>query len=177
MEQPQSCPTGHSVCKKRARADDDIESLSWDLAGVNISPGVPPTTPVPTFLAPPTPKWESPFPHKVEQGASTAPALSPAGQEEPDAPWRDMGDGREPSVFDPIPFQPCFDTSYDTQMYIGLLFPFGCLDSEEEDGPSFALDFFELRDLLGAFVFRRSSKTRLTYFPSIIYVQEPLDMG
>jgi hypothetical protein len=24
--------------------------------------------------------------------------------------------------------------------------PSGCLDSEEEDGPGFALDFFELRD-------------------------------
>jgi hypothetical protein len=31
-------------------------------------------------------------------------------------------------------------------MYVGLPFPSGCLDSEEEDGPSFSLDFFELRD-------------------------------
>jgi hypothetical protein len=53
---------------------------------------------------------------------------------------------REPSVFNPIPFQPCFDTGYDTKMYAGLPFPSRCLDSEEEDGPSFALDFSGLRD-------------------------------
>jgi hypothetical protein len=35
---------------------------------------------------------------------------------------------------------------------------------------------FSILALLGAFVFRRSSKTRLTYFPSIIHVQEPSDM-
>jgi hypothetical protein len=56
------------------------------------------------------------------------------------------GNGREPSVFNPIPFQPRFDTSYDAQMYVGLLFPSGCLESEEQDGPSFALDFSRLRD-------------------------------
>jgi hypothetical protein len=31
-------------------------------------------------------------------------------------------------------------------MYVGLPFPSGCLDSEEEDGPNFALDFSGLRD-------------------------------
>jgi hypothetical protein len=49
-------------------------------------------------------------------------------------------------VFNPIPFQPCFDTGYDAQMYVGLPFPSGCLYSEEEDGPGFALDFSGLRD-------------------------------
>jgi hypothetical protein len=87
------------------------------------------------------------LPMRVEQGASAAPALPPASREEPDAPWRDMGgDGGEPSVFNPIPFQPRFDTSYDAQMYIGLQFPSGCLDSEEEDGPSFVLDLSRRRD-------------------------------
>jgi hypothetical protein len=31
-------------------------------------------------------------------------------------------------------------------MYVGLPFPSGCLDFEEEDGPSFGLDFFGLWD-------------------------------
>ena len=39
-------------------------------------------------------------------------------------------------MFNPIPFQSSFDTCYDAQMYAGLLFPSGCLDSKEEDGPS-----------------------------------------
>ena len=49
-------------------------------------------------------------------------------------------------MFNPIPFQPCFDTSSITRMYARLLFPSGCLDTEEEDDPSFALDFSGLRD-------------------------------
>jgi hypothetical protein len=69
------------------------------------------------------------------------------GQEEPVAPWRDMtGDGGEPSMFNPIPFEPSFDTSAITRMYARLPFPSGSLDSEEEDGLSFALDFSGLRD-------------------------------
>jgi hypothetical protein len=74
----------------------------------------------------------SPLPHNIEQGASAAPALPLMGQEELDAPWRDMGGDRgEPSMFNPIPFQPRFDTGYNAQMYVGLPFPSGCLDSEE----------------------------------------------
>jgi hypothetical protein len=108
--------------------DDDIESLSRDLASINISLGVP----APTFLAPPAPTGGSPLPHDIEQGASAAPALRLMGQEEPDAPWRDMGGDRgEPSMFNLIPFQPRFDTGYNAQMYVGLPFPSGCLDSEE----------------------------------------------
>jgi hypothetical protein len=57
-----------------------------------------------------------------------------------------MGDGGEPSVFNPSPFQQNFDTSYDAQLYDELSFPSGCLDSEEEDGLGFALDFSKLRD-------------------------------
>jgi hypothetical protein len=49
-------------------------------------------------------------------------------------------------VFNPIPFWPSFDASSVTGLYVGLPFPSGCLDSEEEDGPSFGLDFSELRD-------------------------------
>jgi hypothetical protein len=56
------------------------------------------------------------------------------------------GVGGEPSVFNPIPFQPSFNTSSVTRMYDGLPFPSRCLDSEEEDGPSFALDYSRLRD-------------------------------
>jgi hypothetical protein len=41
----------------------------------------------------------------------------------------------EPSLFNPILFQPSFDTSAFTSMYADLLFLSGCLDSEEEDGP------------------------------------------
>ena len=61
-------------------------------------------------------------------------------------PGETWGDGGEPSVFNPIPFQPCFDTDYDAQMYVGLPFPSRCVESKEEDGPGFALDFFRLRD-------------------------------
>ena len=90
---------------------------------------------------------ETPVPHVVERAVLAAPALPPAGREELDAPWRNMAwVGGEPSVFNPIPFQPSFDTSSITRMYTGLPFPSGCLDSEEEDRLSFALDFSWLRD-------------------------------
>lgn len=49
-------------------------------------------------------------------------------------------------MFNPIPFRPSFDTSSVTRLYVGLPFPSGCLDFEEEDGPGFGLDFFGLRD-------------------------------
>jgi hypothetical protein len=49
-------------------------------------------------------------------------------------------------MFNPIPFEPSFDTSFVTRMYAGLPFPSGCLDSKEEDGLSFDLDFSGLRD-------------------------------
>jgi hypothetical protein len=136
-------PRGTLCAEDATGNDDSIESLSRDLASVNISP----RAPAPTFLAPPAPMGESPFPHGVEQGVSAAPALPPTGREEPDAPWRDMvGEEGEPSMFNPIPFQPCYDTSYDAQMYAGLPFPSRCLDSKEEDGPNYALDFSGLRD-------------------------------
>jgi hypothetical protein len=126
---------------------DDMDSLSRDLANVSIAPEALPATPAPTHLAPSPPVWGTPVPHAVEQVVPAAPVLPPAGQEEPVAPWRDMtGAGGEPSVFNPIPFAPSFDTSSVSSMYVGLSFPSGCLDSEEEDGPSFALDLSELRD-------------------------------
>jgi hypothetical protein len=85
--------------------------------------------------------------HIVERAVSAAPALPPAGREEPEVPWRDVaGVEGEPFVCNPIPFELSFDTSSITRMYVGLPFPLGCLDSEEEDGPSFALDFSGLRD-------------------------------
>jgi hypothetical protein len=49
-------------------------------------------------------------------------------------------------VFNPIPFQPSFDTSALTSMYAGLPFPSGCLDFKEEDGPGLGLDFSGLCD-------------------------------
>jgi hypothetical protein len=49
-------------------------------------------------------------------------------------------------MFNPIPFQPSFDTRSITGLYAGLPFPSGCLDSEEEDDLSFGLDFSGLRD-------------------------------
>lgn len=98
---------------------------------------------MPTFLAPSAPTWGSP----LEQGASVVPTHPLAGREEPGAPWKDMGgDEGEPSLFNLIPFQPRFDTGYDAQKYVGLPFPSECLDSEEEDGTGFALDFHMLRD-------------------------------
>jgi hypothetical protein len=125
--------------------DDGIESLSRDLDSVNISPRAPPAAP--TFLAPPPPTGETPVPHGVEQTVSATRALPPTGREEPDTHWRDMEGAREePSVFNPIPLQPSFDTSSVTWMYVGLPFPSGCLDSEEENDPSFALDFSRLWD-------------------------------
>jgi hypothetical protein len=85
--------------------------------------------------------WETPVPHFVERVVPAAPVLPLADQEEPVAPWRDLVRvGGEPPVFNPIPFEPSFDTSSVTRMYAGFPFPSGCLDSEEEDGPSFALD-------------------------------------
>jgi hypothetical protein len=48
-------------------------------------------------------------------------------------------------VFNPIPFQPSFETSAFANMYVDLPFPSGCIDSEEEDGPSPDLDFSRLR--------------------------------
>jgi hypothetical protein len=140
--QATSCTRGSTAM------DDGIESLSRDLASVNISPRAPPAAPAPTFLAPPPPMCDKLVPHVIERAVSATLALPPAGREEPNAPWRDMAeDGGEPSVFNPIPFQPSFDTSFVTRMYVRLPFPSGCLDSEEEDGPSFTLDFSRLRDL------------------------------
>jgi hypothetical protein len=49
-------------------------------------------------------------------------------------------------VFNPIPFQPSFDTSSITRLYVRLPFPSGCLDSKEEDGLGFGLDFSGLQD-------------------------------
>jgi hypothetical protein len=49
-------------------------------------------------------------------------------------------------VFNPIPFQPSFDTSSLSVLYVGLPFPSGCLDSEEEDCSVIGLDFSRLRD-------------------------------
>jgi hypothetical protein len=86
-------------------------------------------------------------PHAVEQVVPAAPVFPPTGQEEPIAPWRDIAEaGEEPSVFNPIPFVLSFDTSSVTRTYVGLPFPSGCLDFEEEDSLGFALDFSELRD-------------------------------
>jgi hypothetical protein len=118
-----------------------------DLASTSIALGAPPVAPTPTLLAQVPPMWETPVPHVVERAVLAAPVLPPTGREEPVAPWRDMtGAGGELSVFNPIPFEPSFDTSSVTRMYVGLPFPSGCLDSEEEDSPSFALDFSGLRD-------------------------------
>jgi hypothetical protein len=44
-------------------------------------------------------------------------------------------------MFNLIPFRPSFDTTSVTRLYASLPFPSGCLDSKEEDGPSFGLDF------------------------------------
>jgi hypothetical protein len=87
-----------------------------------------------------------PAPHTMGKDELALPDLPPMGWEEPATPWQDMSllsrATGEPSVFNPIPFQPCFDTS----LYDGLPFPSRCLESEEEDGSGPGLDFSELRD-------------------------------
>jgi hypothetical protein len=126
-----SCPSG------AFEVADGIDSLSRDLANAIIAPRVPSAAPMSTFLAPSPLVWEAPVSRVVERVAPAAPILPPAGQEEPTTPWQDMtGVGGEPSVFNPIPFQPSFDTSSVTRMYVGLPFPSGSLDLEEEDGSS-----------------------------------------
>jgi hypothetical protein len=126
---------------------DGIDSLSRDLANTNIAPGAPLTSLVSTFLGLPPLVWEAPVPRIVERVAPALPVLPPVGREEPVIPWQDMKRvGGEPSMFNPIPFQPSFDTNSITRMYDGLPFPSRCLDSEEEDGPSFGLDFSGLWD-------------------------------
>jgi hypothetical protein len=91
--------------------------------------------------------WETSVAHIVEWPVLATLALPPAGREEPDASWRDLaGVEGESSVFNPIPFQPSFDTSSVTRMYAGLPFSSVCLDSKEEASASFALDFSGLRD-------------------------------
>jgi hypothetical protein len=88
-----------------------------------------------------------PTPHTVRQDVPATLGLPLAGREELVTPWQDISRaGGEPSVFNSIPFRPSFDTSTVTGLYVGLPFPSRCLDSEEEDGPSFGLDFSGLRD-------------------------------
>jgi hypothetical protein len=110
---------------------DGIDSLSRDLANTSIAPGAPPAAPTSTPLAPPPPMWETPVPHVVERVVPVTPVLPPAGREELVAPWRDMtGAGGEPSMFNPIPFKPSFETSVVTRMYAMLPFPSGSLERE-----------------------------------------------
>jgi hypothetical protein len=119
-------PRGTLCAEDAVGNDDSIESLSRDLADINISPGVS----APTFPAPLAPTWGPLLPNGIEQGTSAAPALPLVGQEEPDAPWRDMGgDGGELSMFNPIPFQPHFDTGYNAQCMSGCRSPLGAWTS------------------------------------------------
>jgi hypothetical protein len=148
LEHPGSCRRpSHRKRRRRNDRDRAAQGVPCTRANVSIAPEALPATPAPTHLAPSPPVWGTPVPHAIEQVVPAAPVLPPVGQEEPVAPWRDMtGAGGEPSVFNPIPFAPSFDTSSVSNTYVGLPFPSGCLDSEEEDGPSFALDLSELRD-------------------------------
>jgi hypothetical protein len=101
--------------------------------------------PAPALLAPVA--WEVPTLHAIGWDEPATPDLSPAGWEEPVTPWQNMSRaGGELSVFNPIPFQPSFDTSSLASFYVGLPFPSGCLNSKQEDGPSIGLDFSGLHD-------------------------------
>jgi hypothetical protein len=127
---------------KTPRMADGVDSLLRDLANISIAPEAPLATHASTLLVPPPPAWEVPAPHTVERAVPATSDLPPASQEEPVVPWWDTtGTGGESAMFNPIPFQLSFDTSSVTRLYAGLPFPSGCLDSEEEDGPSFGLDF------------------------------------
>jgi hypothetical protein len=126
---------------------DDVESLSRDLANISTTPGELPAAPTSTLLVPPPLAWEVIAPHAIEWAVPALSDLPLVGREEPITPWQDMTWARgEPSVFNPIPFQPSLDTSSITRLYDRLPFPSRCLDSKEEDGPSFGLDFSRLRD-------------------------------
>jgi hypothetical protein len=125
----------------------DVDSLSRDLANTSIAPAAPPAAPASTFLEPPPLVWQALVPHAIERVVPATSVLPPTGRDEPVVPWKDMTRVRgEPSVFNHIPFQPSFDTSSVTRMYVVIPFPSGCLDSEEEDDLSFGLDFSGLRD-------------------------------
>jgi hypothetical protein len=129
------CPSG------APRMAGDVDSLSRDLANTSITPGAPSATPASTFLVPPSPEWEAPVPHAIERVVPITPDLPPVGREGLIVPWRDMTRvGGETIVFNPIPFQPSFNSSSVTRVYVRLPFPSGCLDSKEEDSPSFSLD-------------------------------------
>jgi hypothetical protein len=87
------------------------------------------------------------LPHAIERAIPATSDLPLLGWEGSVVPWQDMSGARgEPLVVNPIPFRPSFDTSSITGLYAGLHFPSGCLDFEEEDSPSFGLDFFWLRN-------------------------------
>jgi hypothetical protein len=111
---------------------DGIDSLASDLANISIAPEAPSAALASTLLVPPPLVWDVLAPRDVERDIPATPHLLPVGREEPTIPWQDMTGARgEPSVFNPIPFQPSFDTSSITRLYIGLPFPSGCLDSKE----------------------------------------------
>jgi hypothetical protein len=72
------------------RPIDDIDSLARDLAGISVTPGVPPmahTPPTLTPLVPPPLAWEVPTPHAIRQDVPATPDLLLAGWEEPFTPW------------------------------------------------------------------------------------------
>jgi hypothetical protein len=133
------------------RLTNDADSLARDLANVSIMPGA--SSGALTLLTPHV-AWEAlapPTPHTIGQVTPASSDLPLVGWEGPVTSWQDLSAlpraGGQPSVFNPIPFHPSFDTGSFTSLYAGFPFPSRCLDSEEEDGPGPRLDFFGLRDL------------------------------
>jgi hypothetical protein len=117
---------GTSCPNEAPRVASDIDSLSRDLANTRIAPRASPIVPASTFLEPPPLVWEAPVPHAVERAVPATPDLPPAGRAEPVVPWQDMTwVGGEPSVFNPIPFQPVLTPAPSQGCMSGFLFPRG----------------------------------------------------
>jgi hypothetical protein len=135
---------------------NDADSLARDLTNISITPRASTamhSSPTPTLLAPPPMMWEAPAPPAPCTIGRVTPALSappPVGWEVLASSWQEMSAlsvaRGEPSVFNPIPFQPSFDTNIFTSLYANLPFPSECLNSEEEEGLGPDLNFFGLCD-------------------------------
>jgi hypothetical protein len=138
------------------RLTNDANSLVRDLTNVSIMPGTSAATCVaasPTLLASPPMAWGAPAlpaPYTIGRVTPALLAPPPTSWEAPASPRQEVSAPSlargEPSVFNPIPIQPSFNTSAFTSMYANLPFPSGCLHLEEKDGPGPGLDLSGLCD-------------------------------
>jgi hypothetical protein len=135
---------------------NNADFLARDLTNVYIMPGVSVTTwgaLASTLLAPPPMVWEAPTllaPHTIGRVMPALLAPPPVGWQPPASSRQEMSAPSVarggPLVFNPILFQPSFDTTAFTIMYVDLPFPSWCLEFEEEDNLGLGLDFSGLHD-------------------------------